>query len=67
MNWQPIVAGIAVALAALWLLRRMWRTVRRGLRGDASAACGSCPKNAAQRPDDAPRPVVQLDSKKREP
>ena len=67
MNWQPIVAGIAVALAVLWLLRRMWRTVRRGLRGDATDACGSCPKSAPQPPQDGPGPVVQLGRKKREP
>lgn len=66
MDWQGIVAGIIVALAALWLLRRMWRTVQRGLRGDASsAACSSCPKSSSPLRREQGS-VVQLDRKKQQ-
>ncbi|MCG8652803.1 MAG: hypothetical protein MI861_23390 [Pirellulales bacterium] len=46
MNWQSIVAWFIVTLAAAWLVRRVGRTVRAGLRGDpASGNCGNCARN----------------------
>lgn len=64
MTWQPIVAGIMVALAALWLLLRIWRTVRRGLQGDPSgSACSSCP-NSSQPKQSQQGLVVPLAGKK---
>lgn len=55
--WQPIIAGLIVAVAAAWLVRRMYRTIKRGLSGTSVGSCGNCPKNvhAKQNP-----PLVQL-------
>ncbi|BEQ16157.1 FeoB-associated Cys-rich membrane protein [Desulfoferula mesophila] len=36
--WQAIVVAIVVGLAALWVGRRLWRSMRAA--GDQSAGCG---------------------------
>ncbi len=44
MNWQPGIALIIVALAAAWLVRRVFRIVANA-SGDHPVSCGSCSKN----------------------
>lgn len=66
MDWQTITAGIIVAAAAGWLLRRIVRNVAGGLRGDPNhAACGSCPKNSSSKHSESIKvtPLVQLGDK----
>ncbi len=61
-DWQPLVAGLIVAAAAVWLARRVLRIVRSGSRDGEGhlSSCGSCPKN----PEAAnPTPLVQLGKK----
>ena len=63
MDWQPIIAGILVLLAAAWLLRRMWRTIRKGLgKGGPVTGCEHCPKS--QHPTKQ-TPVVQLGERRK--
>ncbi|TWU48185.1 FeoB-associated Cys-rich membrane protein [Rubripirellula reticaptiva] len=47
MNWQNIIATAIVAVASLWLLRRVYRTISRGLRSGSGnvGGCGTCSKN----------------------
>lgn len=47
MFWQSLVAYTAVFVAALWLGRRVYRTVRSAFgksAGDGNVACLGCPK-----------------------
>jgi hypothetical protein len=41
---QSLIAWVLVALAALYLLRRLWRTARRG------GSCGGCRQCTGQQP-----------------
>jgi hypothetical protein len=38
--WQAVVVGLAVGLAALWVGRRLWRTLRGANRPESSCGCG---------------------------
>ncbi|MGB7326509.1 MAG: hypothetical protein WBD31_16665 [Rubripirellula sp.] len=61
MNWQNIIATAIVTIASLWLLRRVYRTISKGLRGGNVGSCGTCSKN----PNNADAtPLVSLGRKK---
>lgn len=64
MNWQSVIAIVIVAVAALWLIRRVVRTVRGGLRGEVNPGCGHCPKRQTKQADTT---LVQLDKPRGEP
>jgi hypothetical protein len=59
VDWQAISATIIVILAALWLVRRVWRIVVTGSRDGAChvGGCGSCDRNSESA---QPTPLVEL-------
>ncbi len=64
MDWQSIIATLVVALAAVWLVRRIARIVASGSRDGEGhvSACGHCPRN----PEAAStQPLVSLGVKPR--
>jgi hypothetical protein len=62
MSWQPIIAGVIVLAAAVWLCRRIYRIVASGSRdGEGYVnSCGTCSKNPQAA---STSPLIQLDAK----
>lgn len=64
--WQPIIAYALVAIAAAWLVRRVWKIVRRGTidgqRASSGAGCAGCPQSTPRPDRPKAKPLVQLDS-----
>lgn len=69
MLWQTILAYAAVILAAIWLLRRMYRVVAGALGGSKSpvSSCSGCPNaSSGKSPSGGKaivRPLVQIGGK----
>ncbi|WP_144057492.1 hypothetical protein [Novipirellula maiorica] len=65
IDWQTVISICIVIAAALWLLRGMVATVRKGLGNNPadSVGCGNCPKNPATK---AENNLVQLSRPKRD-
>lgn len=55
---QSVLATLAVVAAAIWLLRRIYLTVRAASRGDIDqlGRCGTCSHN----PANEKAPVIEL-------
>lgn len=65
MNWQPIIAGLIVLAAGIWICRRIYRTIASGLRSGNGPIgnCGTCTKNPKSAASSA-SPLIQLDVKR---
>jgi hypothetical protein len=50
IDWQDIAAAVVVAAAAFWLMRGIWRWLRR----TGAAGCTSCSGCAGHRAAEAP-------------
>jgi len=57
-EWQNLVALGIVLTAAVYLIRRAWRTFAKK-RAGGCGACGSCPASSA---NPAGKPLVQLET-----
>jgi hypothetical protein len=55
-DWQNVAALAIVLTAAVYLIRRAWRTVAKK-RAGGCGACGSCPAGSA---DATAKTLVQL-------
>jgi hypothetical protein len=56
IDWQTAIAAAAVFAAAVYLIRRGWRTITRKRTG--CGACSNCP--TAQDPE--AKPLISLDA-----
>ncbi|MBU4563536.1 MAG: hypothetical protein KMY53_13480 [Desulfarculus sp.] len=56
--WQGIIVAVVVGLAALWVGRRLWRTMRS--TKDQSAGCGCGCEGTCHQPQplDGPEPIA---------
>ncbi|MGD9646515.1 MAG: hypothetical protein AB7U73_12440 [Pirellulales bacterium] len=57
IDWQTAGAGVIVLVAAVYLARRAWLT----LRGRRAAGCGTCPTCPVEGGPEQP-PLVTLES-----
>lgn len=57
-DWQLIVVLLAVAGATAFIVRRGWKTFRRGAKKSGCGSCGSCPApSATAAHSNAPSPL----------
>ncbi|MBU4278668.1 MAG: FeoB-associated Cys-rich membrane protein [Proteobacteria bacterium] len=54
--WQGIIVGVVVLLAALWVGRRLWRTMRSAQDQNAGCGCGCEGPCHQPQPLDGPEP-----------
>lgn len=63
--WQPIIAYALVAVAAAWLVRRVWKIVRRGTidgrPASSAGSCAGCPQSTPSSERPKAKPLIQLD------
>ena len=52
--WQGIIVAVVVALAALWVGRRLWRTMRGAQDQNAGCGCGCAGPCHQPQPLDGP-------------
>lgn len=52
--WQGIIVAVVVALAALWVGRRLWRTMRSAQNQNAGCGCGCAGPCHQPQPLDGP-------------
>ncbi|MCB2192420.1 MAG: FeoB-associated Cys-rich membrane protein [Deltaproteobacteria bacterium] len=54
--WQIVIVAIVVGLAALWVGRRLWRTMRAAKDQNAGCGCGGAGSCHQPQPLEGPEP-----------